>query len=238
MTGSLALLLCLGLLAGLITTLAGMGGGLVLLLALAALSDPLHALALTAPALLLGNLHRLLLYRAEVDRSTARALVLGGLPGALVGGLLATALPPGVLAGAMLALALLALSQLLGLRLPVPAAAAAPLGAACGLVTATSGGAGVIIGPFLLARGLAGRTYVATVAAAAVAMHLGRLLAYGSAGAVGREVLLGGLLLAGAISAGNLLGDRVARRLPEGREALLQHAVMAGCVGLALWGLA
>lgn len=238
MSGTLVLFVCLGLLAGLLTTLAGMGGGLVLLLALAALTDPLQALALTAPALLLGNLHRLVLYRAEVDRPTARALVAGGLPGALLGGLLATALPDEVLAGVMLALAFVALGQLLGLRLPVPAGAAAPLGATCGFVTATGGGAGVLIGPFLLARGLAGRTYVATVAAAAVAMHSGRLLAYGSAGAVDAGVLLGGLLLALAISTGNLLGDRVLRFLPRGREAQLQHLVMAGCVGLALWGLA
>ena len=233
-----AALVCLGLFAGILTTTSGMGGGMVLLLALAALSDPLTALAITAPALLLGNLHRLAMYRREVDLPTARALVLGALPGALLGGLLATALPPWVLSVSMLSLALLALGPLLGLRLRIPAAAAFPVGATAGLITATSGGAGVIIGPFLLARGLEGRTYVATGAASAVAMHLGRMTAYGSGGVLTRELLGMGLLLALSITAGNLVGDRLGRGLGHRRQGQLQQAVMATCVGLALWGLA
>ena len=54
-------LAALGTIAGILTTLAGQGGGLFLLLAIAALVGPHEALAITAPALLLGNLHRAVL---------------------------------------------------------------------------------------------------------------------------------------------------------------------------------
>ena len=49
--------LVLGVLAGLITTVAGMGGGLVLMLGLATIFDPMVALAATGPGLLVGNMH-------------------------------------------------------------------------------------------------------------------------------------------------------------------------------------
>src|SRR5690349_10895588 len=86
MTASWTLYVSLGLLAGALTTVAGLGGGMLLLLALATLGEPHEALAVTAPALLVGNLHRLWMGRRELDRETALPLVAGALPGALVGG--------------------------------------------------------------------------------------------------------------------------------------------------------
>jgi len=111
------------------------------------------------------------------------------------------------------------------------------MGLLCGVVIATSGGAGVLVGPFLLARGLTGTTYVATAASIAAAMHAGRLVAYGLGGATDTSTLLGGLGLAVAIAAGNLLGDRLRRRLAEGQQGRVQHGVMALCVGLAVVGM-
>ena len=86
-------LLALGLAAGVMTTLAGMGGGLMLLLALAALRDPHEALAMTAPALLIGNAHRAFMFRAHLRPSVSGRLVAGALPGAILGGVWALSLP-------------------------------------------------------------------------------------------------------------------------------------------------
>ena len=63
----------LGLLAGILTTIAGQGGGLMLLLACSSMLGPHAALAVTAPALLFGNLHRSILLRGHIDRSVAGA---------------------------------------------------------------------------------------------------------------------------------------------------------------------
>src|SRR6188472_908814 len=92
-SGQIVVFLLLGLVAGVLTTIAGQGGGLLLLLACSALLGPHEALAVTAPALLLGNLHRSTLLRAHIDRTIALPVIAGAVPGALVGGMLAGITP-------------------------------------------------------------------------------------------------------------------------------------------------
>ncbi|MCA9541311.1 MAG: TSUP family transporter, partial [Myxococcales bacterium] len=103
-----------GVFAGLLTTLTGLGGGMVLLLTLSVLWDPITALAVTAPALLVGNLHRLWMFRAHARLRVAGALIIGALPGSLLGGLLATRLPPWALFTVMAAMTGLVLLRAAG----------------------------------------------------------------------------------------------------------------------------
>lgn len=230
-------LVALGLIAGLTTTLAGMGGGTLLVLALALLYDPLTALALSTPALFVGNLHRLSVYRRHIVWSEARPLVLGGFLGAVVGGFLAAGLPAWLIQALMVGMAVLALGKALGLPFRPPAKATLPVAGVVGLVSATSGGGGLIAGPYLLARGLVGVPYVATGAVGAAAVHLGKLGAYTSAGLSTWDTLGRGLVLALLIAGGNVAGERLRRHLGEGRQKTLQVGVMVACVGMALAGL-
>lgn len=228
----------LGLLAGAITTVAGMGGGLVLTLGLALVHGPLIALAITGPGLLVGNLHRSWLYRTHVHRSTALRFVFGAAPMALLGGLVATAVPPALLQAGLLTLASLAAAKvLLGWRWTAPAGVVAPLGAAAGFVTATSGGGGLIAGPTLLATGLSGRDYVATGAVGAVGVHVGRMAGYGAGGVFEPWILALGLSAAIAIPLGNLLGEQLRRRIPVRFIPKLEIGVVLVALGLALTGL-
>src|SRR5207247_5363015 len=57
-----------------------------------------------------------------------------------------------------------------------------PAGFGVGATAATSGGAGLLMSPLLMSTGLSGEGYVATAATIAVAMHTGRLFAYGAGG--------------------------------------------------------
>ena len=190
------ILVALGLIAGLTTTVAGMGRGTLLVLALALLYDPLSALALSTPALLAGNLHRVALYRRQIVWSEARPLVLGGFLAAAVGGFVAAGLPGWLIQSLMLGMAVLALGQALGLPLKPPAQATLPVAGVVGLVSATSGGGGLIAGPYLLARGLSGVPYVATGALGAAAVHVGKLGAYSTVGVSSWDTLGRGLALA------------------------------------------
>src|SRR5690242_12751146 len=104
----------MGLLAGALTTIAGQGGGLLLLLACALIVGPHKALAITAPALLLGNLHRSTLLRAHIARPIAARMIAGALPGALLGGLLAGSIPSWVLRGVLLAMTAFAIAKACG----------------------------------------------------------------------------------------------------------------------------
>lgn len=225
----------LGVAAGLITTVAGMGGGLMLVTALAMIWRPGEALTATALALWVGNLHRVLMYRHAVNWAVARAWILGVLPGAIVGGALAVGLPDVVIRACILTLTLLALTRVVGLwSWRPPAWILAPAGVGVGVMCGAAGGAGVLSGPLLLAAGLEGVSYVATNAAGSVAMHMGRIGAYGAGGLLTRQVLVSGAILAVCITAGNLIGALARRRLGQARWA--EVGVLSICVTLALLG--
>jgi hypothetical protein len=232
------LLVVLGLLAGVLTTVAGMGGGSLLLLALSLAMDPKAALACTAPALLLSNAHRLFLFRAHLDRRVALAFAMGALPGSLVGGLLVSWVSPSWVRAAMLGTTLLAIAQSQGLvRWKPPAAAILPAGFLVGVVAATAGGAAALVGPLLMATGLQGSRYIATVAACGVAMHIGRSTAYGASGLVTGGTLLDSLVLTVTLMAGNLLGRRLRQSMKESSAARIELGSLVLCVALALAGL-
>jgi hypothetical protein len=233
------LLSLLAALAGALTSIAGSGGGMLLLLGMSLTHGPAEALAVTSPALLLGNLHRLAVHRRALDRRVAGAFALGAVPGSVVGGLLVLALPPLALQLGLVLAAGFALAHGLGLlRRRPPRGALAPAGFVIGAAAATSGGAGLLVGPLLLTSGLTGAAYLGTVAAAAVAMHVGRIAAYGAGGLVTADRLELAAVLAAAILAGNAGGERVRRRLDPARAARLELGVLLVCVALAVLGLA
>jgi uncharacterized membrane protein YfcA len=229
------LLLVLGLLAGALTTVAGLGGGQLLTLVLAAGYGPREALALAAPALLAGNLHRFALYRHDADRRVALAFAAGALPASAAGGWLAVSLPPWLLSALLAGTTLLAVARAAGLiRIAPPPAALPAAGAIIGAICATSSGAGLLLAPLLLSIGLSGPAYVATGALCAAAMHVGRMAGYAAGGSLDGDVLLRSAALAVAIVAGNLAGDRLRRRVPPRAEPWIEHATLIACVGLAI----
>ncbi len=226
-----------GVAAGVITTVGGMGGGMTLLLVLSLIAGPRAALTWTAPALLLGNLHRVMRYRAAVDRRLARALVVGGFLGSVLGALVVVRLPEAALRLGVAAMAMVALGKRMGwLRWRIAPRHVGPATFVNGAVCATSGGAGLLTAPLLMAAGLAGDAWIATNSVGAVAMHLGRLTGYSLGGAVASTdlALAGGLAL--MITAGNEVGVWLRRRLSAGLRARFETGVMATllCVSLAL----
>jgi len=228
-----------GLLAGGLTTVAGVGGGMLLVLGLSLVWGPLTALAVTAPALLLGNAHRAFVYRTRIDRRIALPLVAGALPGSIAGGLLAARMPTGALHALMIAMTALAVVRAAGwTRWAPPPTALAPAGLAIGGISATAGGAGLLLGPLLMASGLEGEAYVSTAAAAAVSMHVGRFVAYGATGLFDAETATRAAVLAACVLGGNLLGVRARSRIPASAAGKIELGALVGCVALSVVGLA
>lgn len=229
------LVFLLALTAGLITTVAGMGGGFLLVVGLAALWGPLEALTATGPALLIGNAHRLWMVREHLHREHALRYAGGALPGAVFGGWLAVGVPAGVLSTLMVGMALLAVVKHLGgLTLQPPGWVLLPGGALVGAVAATGGGGGTLAAPMMKGLGLSGSTYLATLATGSIAIHLGRMAGYSTGGWMQLETLGIGVGLAACIATGNAVGLRVrglvGERVQEGVELL----TIVACVGLAL----
>lgn len=234
----LAIVGLLGVIAGFLTTVSGMGGGLMLVVTLSILWGPHVALPTTALALLVGNLHRLALFRGHLRTEIARPLLIGMVPGSIVGSLLIAGMPAGLIHGVMVGLAGFALARaLLGWRWQIPRAALAPAGGAVGVMAGTSGGAAVLTAPLLLASGLRGDEYLATVALAAVAMHVSRTIGYGAGGLVGADTFRWAGFLAVALVLGNLIGKRARAHLPERLRTGLEYGVLAVCTGLSIIGI-
>jgi uncharacterized membrane protein YfcA len=231
----MAWLLVLGLLAGALTTVAGLGGGQLLVLALATVAGPREALAISAPALLAGNLHRFALYRAHADVRAAVAFAAGAVPASALAGWLAVSLPPWLLSLLLGATTLFAVGRGLGLiKLAPPPNALPAAGAIIGAICATSSGAGMLLAPLLLATGLTGPAYIATGALCAASMHIGRVAGYAAGGGFGVVTLGQSALLAVAIVGGNLLGDRSRSAIPARAEPWIEHATLVTCVALAI----
>jgi len=219
--GSITAFVCahavLGFGGGVLSTIAGMGGGIAMVALLSVLVGPHAALASTAPALLLGNAHRCFVFRDALEPRITTAFVIGAIPGAALGALFVGEVPARVLTVALVLVTLFALARARGyFSIEPPAWAWTPFAFLAGVVAAGSG-AGVMVAPALVAGGLLGRTLIATGAAIALAMHIGRVAGYGVAGLYEGAELWGSLGLAIGIITGNLYGVRLRARL--GTEA-------------------
>lgn len=223
-----------GILAGVLTTVAAMGGGIFLVAVLSAVLGPHAALASTAPALLVGNVERAWTFRSALDKGVAKAFVVGAVPGAALGGLLSADLPEGLLAWAIAGVTAFALARTAGLlAVRVRPAMWAPFAFGAGAVAATSG-AGIVVAPALVAGGLAGEALIATSAVAAVAMHVGRVAGYGAGGILGEAELGASVALAIAIVIGNHVGKRVRDRLGKGRLDRVTRLTLLVSLGASL----
>lgn len=232
-------LIPMGLAAGVLTTVAGMGGGMMMVLLLSLVWDAPTALAVTSPALFFGNVHRAWLYRTEIDWRVTMIFAAGAVPAALMGGVIAAEVPPALLHGLMLGTTILAVLRTAGLiAWKPPPAALLPAGFFVGVLAATSGAGAVLVAPVIMATGLLGDRYIATVASAAIALHTGRIAGYSVAGLFDAETLQRSAILAVAIFAGNLVGQRIRRGMSDRVGRTIEVAALSACTVLALVGVA
>lgn len=237
MSATVILLLAasLGLAAGTLTTVAGFGGGMLLALTLAPVLGPAGALVVASPALALGHVHRAWLYREQIDIRSARGFVLGAVPGTVLGGLLAAAVPESVLAFALLFGVCLAVAQALG-KIPntLGRRALVPGGAAIGFLAASCGAGGVLLPPTLMSAGLAGRRFVATAAMGAAVIQVVRITTYAAAGMAALSHVPAMIAVGLGLIVGNMLGRRGAHHIDDRRTAILTRSTLAVAIVLGL----
>ncbi len=227
----------LAVLAGVLTTVAGVGGGMLMVVVLSAVGGPKLALAITAPALLLGNLHRAALLRHSLDRRIAGLFLLGVVPGAVAGGLLAVRIDASALRWALVVMVAYAGARELGwVRWRPRARALVPVAGLGGFMTATTGAGGLLVAPALLASGLRGPTFVATGALLAASMHITRVVVYGAGGWLSRQVLIAAPIVALGVIVGNTLGRRLHDRVTPTLMTRLTYAVLTTMLALSLLG--
>ena len=234
----MTILVAVAVFAGALTTISGFGGGILLLLAVTAFVGAKAALAATAMALLVANLHRIHLYRGDIGPRVTVPLLLGIVPGSLGGALIASWIPDLVVHAVMLAVVALSLVRVwFGWEWRPRRRAIVASGFIVGVLAGSAGGAGFLVGPIVLAAGLIGRPYLGTVAVAAVAMHVGRIVGYGVGGLLTTEIVRLAAVMAPALLIGNLLGNHLRDRIPDTWQRRIEVAAPVVCVALAIAGL-
>lgn len=206
------------LVASTLAAVTGFGGAAVLLPVLVAAFGVRDAIPILTVAQLIGNGSRVWFNRTELDLGVVGWFALGGIPAALIGGLLFAAAPLSALTrilGAFLLFVVAWRHLRPGPAPHIPQRSFAILGAVSSFLSALLGSVGPLMAPFFLAYGLVKGAYIGTEALSTVVMHVTKLVAYGNASLLTGGSVAIGLALGPIMVAGSFTGKRIVDRLPE-----------------------
>lgn len=212
-----------------LAAVTGFGGAAVLLPILVIVFGVRDAIPILTVAQLIGNGSRVWFNRRELALPVVGWFALGGVPAALVGGVLFASAPLsflkrllGIFLLGMVAYRHLGKQSLL--RLPLRGFAV--IGAVFSFLSALLGSVGPIMAPFFLAYGLIKGAYIGTEAFATVVMHVAKLVAYGGMSVLTLDGVIAGLALGPIMIFGSFVGKKVLDRLPERLFVLLIEATL------------
>lgn len=224
-----------GFIAGAITSVVGFGGGLVLVAMLSTVVSPHEVVALTAPVLMLGNVHRSWIFRSEVDPLVLRWFVIGAIPATLAGAMMLPQLPADGLRFAMgLFLVAFVIRETITFNrrrtgLPLPMLGVA--GLANGGVSATIGGGGPLSAPFLHAYGLVRGAFIGTESAGSAVVQGLKSLVFAVMGLLTIGHLPASVIAVVSISVGNRAGQSLLMRVSD---RLFQRMLLAMLILLGI----
>ena len=225
----LLFVLGVGLAAGTISGIVGFGSSIMLMPVLVIVFGPLHAVPIMAIAAILANLSRVLIWWREVDWRAVAAYSVTGVPAAALGARTLLVLPPRLIECALGIFFLLMIPArrwlvARGFRLRLPHLLA--LGAAIGFLTGIVVTTGPITAPIFLACGLVKGAFIATEAAASLAVYLSKTAVFRHFGALPLPVIAQGLITGASLMVGAWIAKRFVLRLHPDRFRLLMDALM------------
>jgi uncharacterized membrane protein YfcA len=230
--------LAVGLVAGTVGGVVGFGGSIMLMPVLMILFGPVAAVPIMGIAAIMGNLSRILVWWREVDWRACAAFSVTGAPCAALGAATLLSLPPRLVEGALGAFFILMVparrwfaARNLRFRRSHMALAGAPIGYLSGLVVTT----GPITVPIFLAYGLVKGGFIATEAAASLAMYLSKIAVFQGFGALPAKVVIEGLITGTSLMAGAFLAKRLVLRLEPEQFRLLMEGLMLASGAVMLW---
>jgi len=190
---------------------------------LAVYLDPGQALALMLPLLMLIDVATLGPYWKRWNWPDAKLLILGGIPGVVIGAALYRIAPPDLIRFLIGSIALLFVAWQLARRqgcvqppanrLPPPVGALA--GAVAGFTSFVSHAGGPPAAVYLLSQRLDKSTYQATTVLVFWAINIAKFVPYAFLGLFSAQTFYADLLLAPAALAGVWIGVRLHRRISE-----------------------
>ena len=223
-----------------LAAVTGFGGAAVLLPILVLIFGVRDAIPILTVAQLIGNGSRVWFNRSELVLPVVGWFALGGVPAALVGGVLFASAPLSFLKR-LLGIFLLGtvayrhLGKQRSLRLPLRGFAV--IGAVFSFLSALLGSVGPIMAPFFLVYGLVKGAYIGTEAFATVVMHVTKLVAYGGTAILTLQNVAAGLALGPIMVLGSFIGKKILDRVPERLFVLLiEGTLLVAGLGFLIFG--
>jgi hypothetical protein len=231
-------ILAVGLVAGTIGGIVGFGSSIMLMPVLVIAYGPIQAVPIMAIAAILANASRIAVWWRAVDWRAAAAYAITGVPAAIAGARTLLALPPRWVEAGLGAffLTMIPVRRWLASReLKLQLWHLAAIGAAVGYLTGIVATTGPITAPIFLAHGLVKGAFIATEAAASLAVYVGKAVAFRTFGALPGDAIARGLLVGGSLMAGAIIAKRFVLKLDASQFRLLMDALMLLSGVTLLW---
>jgi len=231
-------ILAVGLVAGTLGGIVGFGSSIMLMPVLVIAYGPIQAVPIMAIAAILANASRIAVWWRAVDWRAAAAYAITGVPAAVAGARTLLVLPPRWVEAGLGAffLTMSPVRRWLASRdLKLRLLHLAVIGAAVGYLTGIVATTGPITAPIFLAHGLVKGAFIATEAAASLAVYLGKAAAFRTFGALPGDAIARGLLVGGSLMAGAIVAKRFVLKLDASQFRLLMDALMLLSGATLLW---
>lgn len=177
--------------------LSGMGGGMLLAVALAPIVGIEALIPVTTVTMLINHIGRVNAFHADVDWQAARRVMITALPCTAVGASVYAALPADIVA---IVIGVFVLIVVPGRRLigdkqwRLGTVSFLGVGGIFGFVSGAAVGAGMIIVPVLLGHGLVGATLIGTDAVIGLAVLIVKAATFGTLSVLSLEIIIFGTI--------------------------------------------
>ena len=231
-------MLCVGLVAGMLSGVIGTGSSMLLMPVLVMLFGPQQAVPIMAIAAIMGNLGKILAWWRELDWRACAAYCSTAVPGAALGVRTLLALPPHAveLALGLFFLAMVPTRRWLARRsIQFSLLHLALIGGVVGFLTGIVVSTGPITVPVFMSYGLVKGAFLATEAAGSLAVYGTKVAVFKHFGALPLHVVFDGLITGSALMAGSFAARYVVVRMSPRTFKLVVDGLMLSSGLSLLW---
>ncbi|MGA7776192.1 MAG: sulfite exporter TauE/SafE family protein [Paraburkholderia sp.] len=232
------LVLCVGLVAGVLSGVIGTGSSMMLMPVLVMLFGPQQAVPIMAIAAIMGNLGKILAWWREIDWRPCAAYCSTAVPGAALGVRTLLALPPHAveLALGVFFLAMVPTRRWLARRsVQFSLFHLALIGAVVGFLTGIVVSTGPITVPVFMSYGLVKGAFLATEAAGSMAVYGTKVAVFKHFGALPLNVVFDGLITGSALMTGSFAARSIVVRMSPRAFKLVVDGLMLSSGLSLLW---
>jgi len=233
-----ALVLAIGTVAGVVSGIVGTGATVILLPVLALSFGPKSAIPIMAIVALMSNFAKITAWWREIDWRAAGAYALGGVPGAALGARTMLLLPShtvDIALGTFFLVMIPGRRWLAARNYRIGPLVMIPAGFFIGFLTGIVVSTGPISVPVFTSYGLLKGAFIATEAAASLALYISKAITFRSFGALPTDIIVQGLIIGSSVMAGTYLAKRLVERLSITTFQYLLDVVMLVSGVALLW---